>query len=113
MVNKQNLKVPTSEEARKNGHKGGVASAQSRKRKKELRECLEILLETNLKDKNGKKMTGAEAMAVRAFQDALKGNYKAWELVRDTAGQKPVERVRVSEIDPDIAAEIERMLDSD
>lgn len=31
-------------------------------------------------------------MAFVAFQKALKGDWKAWELVRDTAGQKPKEK---------------------
>lgn len=113
MANEQNLKRPTSEEARKNGRKGGKASAEARRQKKLLKECIEILLERNITDKSGNTMTGAEAMAVRAFQDALKGNYRAWELIRDTAGQKPVEKVRVSDIDPDLAKEIEKMLNDE
>jgi hypothetical protein len=41
---------------------------------------------------NGEKATGAEVLAYTAFQKALKGDLKAWELVRDTAGQKPKEK---------------------
>lgn len=113
MANEQNLKTPTSTEARKNGRKGGLASAESRKRKKQLKECLEILLEKDITDKNGSTMSGAEAMAVKAFQAALKGDWKAWELCRDTSGQKPVEKVVVSEIDNDIIDEVERMINDD
>lgn len=113
MANEQNLKRLTSEEARENGRKGGKASGKAKKKKKLIKEYIEILLNEEITDKNGNTMTGAEAMAVRAFQDALKGKYKAWELVRDTAGQKPVEKVRVSDIDPDIAKEIEKMLNDE
>ena len=41
---------------------------------------------------NGKTATGAEALAYTAFKKALQGDLKAWELVRDTAGQKPKEK---------------------
>ena len=41
MANEQNLRVPTSDEARENGKKGGMKSVESRRRKKLLRECLE------------------------------------------------------------------------
>ena len=41
---------------------------------------------------NGKTATGAEALAYTAFKKALQGDLKAWELVRDIAGQKPKEK---------------------
>ena len=114
MANIENLKPFTSEQSRteavKNGKKGGIASGEARRRKKLLRECLEELLENDVKDKNGNTMTGAEAMAAKVFQQALKGDLKAFEIVRDTAGQKPVEKVVVSEIDIDIIDEVERMI---
>lgn len=117
MANEKNLKPFTSEqdreEAAKNGRKGGLANGENRRRKKLLKECLEILLENNVTDKHGATMTGAEAMAVKAFQAALKGDWKAWELCRDTSGQKPVEKVVVSEIDNDIIDEVERMINDD
>ena len=74
--------------------KGGRKSGEARRAKKSLREAMQILMEADLTGKDGKTMTGTEAMAARAFQAALKGDWKAWELVRDTAGQKPVERVQ-------------------
>lgn len=106
--------VRTSEEAKRRGRNGGIASGRARRQKKEIRECLKILLGSKVaKDKSGKDITGAEAMATRAFQDALKGNYKRWELVRDTVGQKPAEKVIVSDIDPDVVAEVERLVDGE
>lgn len=113
MANEQNLRVPTSSEARKNGKKGGLASGEARRNKKILRDCLEMLLEKEITDKSGNTMTGAEAMAVKVFQQALKGDLKAFEIVRDTAGQKPVEKVVISEIDTDVIDEVERMVNND
>ena len=110
MANEQNLRVPTSNEARENGKKGGIASGEARRRKKLLRECLEELLEKEITDKSGKTMTGAEAMAVKIFQHALQGNLKAFEVVRDTAGQKPVEKVMVAEVEQTVIDEVESIV---
>ena len=110
MANEQNLRVPTSSEARENGKKGGIASGEARRAKKSLREAMQILMDTDLTGKDGKTMTGTEAMAAKAFQAALKGDWKAWELVRDTAGQKPVDRVMVADVEPSVIAEVEEMV---
>lgn len=110
MPNEQNLRVPTSSEARENGKKGGIASGEARRAKKSLREAMQILMEADLTGKDGKTMTGTEAMAAKAFQAALKGDWKAWELVRDTAGQKPVDRIMVADVEPSVIAEVEAMV---
>ena len=110
MANEQNLRVPTSSEARRNGKKGGIASGEARRAKKSLREAMQVLMDANLTDENGKTMTGTEAMAAKAFQAALKGDWKAWELVRDTAGQKPVDKVMVADVEKTIIDEVERMV---
>ena len=110
MANEQNLRVPTSSEARRNGKKGGIASGEARRAKKSLREAMQVLMDADLTGKDGKTITGTEAMAARAFQAALKGDWKAWELVRDTAGQKPVERVMVADVEPSVIAEVEAMV---
>lgn len=107
MANEQNLNHKlTAEELRKGGQKSG----ESRRAKKNLREAMQILMDADLTGKDGKTMTGTEAMAARAFQAALKGDWKAWELVRDTAGQKPVERVMVADVEASVIAEVEAMV---
>ena len=110
MANEKNLRVPTSSEARENGKKGGIASGEARRAKKSLREAMQILMEADLTGKDGKTMTGTEAMAAKAFQAALKGDWKAWELVRDTAGQKPVDKVMVADVEKAIIDEVEKMV---
>ena len=110
MANEKNLKVPTSTEARINGKKGGIASGIARREKKSLREAMQVLMDADLTGKDGKTMTGTEAMAAKAFQAALKGDWKAWELVRDTAGQKPVDKVMVADVEKTIIDEVEKMV---
>lgn len=94
--NPQNMRpmnTLTVEEQKKITSAGGKASGKARRNKAMLRDCLQILMEKKMLDENGKKITGAEALSVEVFQKALAGDMKAWELLRDTAGQKPVDKV--------------------
>lgn len=109
-LNPQNLKVPTSEEARENGKAGGIASGEARRRKRDIRLALEALLEKEYTDSKGKTVTGAEAIAIKQMEKALKGDPRAFELVRDTAGQKPIEKIMVAEVEQSVIDEVERMV---
>lgn len=55
-MNNENLKVPTSEEARKNGRKGGIASGIARKKKKTLNEIARALIDCDLNEKQKKEI---------------------------------------------------------
>ena len=56
-INKNNLKIPTSEEARINGRKGGIASGKARRKRKAFKEACEMLLNLEVSsDKNKKKL---------------------------------------------------------
>ena len=98
----------TKEKQREIAKKGGIASGEARRAKKSLREAMQVLMDADLTGKDGKTMTGTEAMAAKAFQAALKGDWKAWELVRDTAGQKPIDKVQMK-TDINIAESAERL----
>lgn len=113
MANEQNLIPQAHKLTVEEQSMGGKASGEARRRKKLLRECLEELLEREISDKAGNTMTGAEAMAVKVFQQALKGDLRAFEIVRDTAGQKPIERVMVADVEPSVIEEIEAMVNND
>lgn len=112
MANEQNLRpgehIPTIEEAKK----GGIASGESRRRKKLLRECLDELLAKEYTSE-GKTLTGSEALAVTLMEKAMKGDVKAFEVLRDTAGEKPVEKVMVAEVEQSIIDEVEKMVNDD
>lgn len=88
--------------------KGGKVSGEVRRRKRDIRLALEALLEKNYKGKNGEELSGAEAIALKQMEKALKGDTRAFEVVRDSAGQKPVEKVMVAEVDQDVIDEVER-----
>ena len=116
MANEQNL--VRGEEAHKftaeEHSRGGKASAEARRRKRDLRNALEMLLEKDFKDKDGNMISGAEAITAKLFQQAMNGNVKAFETLRDTVGQKPVEKVMIAEVEQDVIANVEKMvLDDD
>lgn len=95
--NPQNLKSlgdRTIEERREIARRAGIASGKARRDKTKLKDCLETLLERKIiDDDSGKKITGAEAMTIALFRRALAGDDKAWELFRDTVGQKLPDKV--------------------
>ena len=98
-------------EAVENGRKGGIASGEARRERANLRKMLQVALESDdFKDKFGNKMTGAELMVKVAFKEMAKGNPKYWELIRDTAGFKPIDKIQVSEIDQNVIDEVEAMV---
>ena len=83
----------SAEEQQRMRHNAGVASGKTRRNKALLKDCLQILMEKKIEGEDGKKITGAEALSVEVFKKALNGDMKAWELLRDTVGQKPVDKV--------------------
>lgn len=83
--------VRSKQEARERGAKGGVASGRARREKASLRAALEVLLER--KGEDGK--TGREALAVALYEQALKGDVRAFAELRDTVGEKPVQKQEV------------------
>lgn len=113
MANEQNLRPSEYKLSQEEAKRGGIASGRSRRRKKLLRECLEELLEMEIVDDSGKTTTGAEAVAVKVFQQALNGDLKAFEILRDTAGQKPVEKVMVADVDAAVIEEVEGMVNGE
>lgn len=114
MAKEDNLIPFTSEQSREkaktNGRKGGIASGKAKRKKKLLKECLDELLEKDWENRKGEKHSGAEAISIALFKKALAGDIKAYETVRDTAGQKPVDKVMLAEVDQETINEVEKMV---
>lgn len=85
---------------------------ENNQRRKELKECLDILLEKEITSQSGITMSGAEAICAKLFEQALKGDKKAFEIIRDTAGQKPVEKVQVATVDQNVVDDIENIFNN-
>lgn len=98
------------EEARENGRKGGLKSGEVRRARKTLREELEVLLTQDITAKDGRRMQTQTAISASMIKQALAGSTKAFEIIRDTVGEKPIDKVVVAEIDPETINEVERLV---
>lgn len=112
MAGTQNM-IPTTQLTKERhlemASKGGKRSGEVRREKKRMREQLQTLLKMTLNntelydinqansiiDLNGKNITLQEAMLLMQIKKALKGDRKAAEFIRDTAGEKPTEEINV------------------
>lgn len=97
MANEKNL-IPFSsdqsrDEAAKNGQKGGKKSGETRRRRKTLREDLIALLKTVKTTTDGEEKTVQEGILASLIMKALSGDVRAFEVIRDTIGEKPVDKV--------------------
>lgn len=105
MANEQNLRpVQTESEARMKGRIGGIKSGESRRKRRTLREELLALLSDN---------NVQERISAALIDEALSGNKagsvtRAFETIRDTIGEKPVEKVMLAEVDQAVIDEVEK-----
>lgn len=83
------------EEAEAIRKKGREASAKIRAERKTLKEELKALL--SVADKNG--VTENTKISIALIKKAVGGDVKAFEVIRDTIGEKPVDRQEVASID--------------
>lgn len=92
MAGKDNLVPLTTEKAREIGKIGGRKSVEVRRARKTLKEELLLLLSEDKVQ---------ESITLALLKEALKGNNsgsvtKAFEVIRDTIGEKPVEEIKHS-----------------
>lgn len=66
MAGKDNLRVPTSDEAREMGRKGGLASGEARRRRKTIAEALRLALEAQSEEHP--QLTQLEEIAIGAVK---------------------------------------------
>ena len=83
----------TKEQQRKIARMGGIASGKARAEKKMLKDLLEeALLKGTETDNEYINITKA------LIKEANKGNVKAYEVIRDTLGQKPKEEIEITDM---------------
>ncbi len=98
MANEQNLINPsdlTPNERRENASKAGKASGAARRARKTLKEELLLLLSDG---------DTQSRLSLALIEEALNGNKagsvtKAFEVIRDTIGEKPVDKVENKNVD--------------
>lgn len=103
----------TPEQRREIASKGGKAKAESMKRRKALQEAILAILDIptrtgkvcknlkSLEDAGGQNLTVEQTLILAQVKKALKGDTRAFEFLRDTAGMKPVEEHEITaEVSP-------------
>ena len=100
----------TPEQRAENGRKGALKAIETKRKRKAMKETLEVLLDMPMKrgkvytaeeiksfaDLKGKNITIDQAMMICLVQKALKGDLSAIAMVRDTIGEKPAEKVEAT-----------------
>lgn len=95
--NVKNLKTPSTEEARDRGRKGGKKSGEVRRERKLLKDELLALLDAEFENpETQKKENVREMISYKLIEQCMNGNVKAFLALRDTIGEKPVERIDAS-----------------
>ena len=98
----KNLKpCQSKEEAKERGRLGGIKSGEVRRERKTIREELLALLSVG---------DTQQKMSTAMIDKALCGDVKAFEAIRDTIGEKPVDKVMVADIDASVISDVENMV---
>lgn len=98
MAQKDLKPVRTKEEAKERGRNGGIASGKARRKKRAMKNAAKLLLDMPIAQKNvvdslsamgfdDEDLTNQMAMIVAMWKEAMSGNVRAAEFIRDTAGQ--------------------------
>lgn len=100
----------TPSERREIARKAGIASGKARRAKRDFKKVFNTILELDVKDKKllkhieqmgvNTEIDNKTLLAVTTFKKALKGDMRAFELIRDTIGEKPKEEIEVSDVTP-------------
>lgn len=94
----------TEKQQREIRSKGGKKSAEVKKERKKLKEELLLLLSEG--DNNRR-------MSIAIFERALNGDTKAFEVIRDTIGEKPKEQIESTNIEMSYEDYIKKIEDTD
>ena len=107
MANEQNL-IPNSErtpsELREMARNGGLASGEARRKRKTLKEELLLMLSEG---------ETQQSVTLALIEKAMSGDTKAFEVIRDTIGEKPVDKVMIADVEPSVIAEVEAMVNNE
>lgn len=110
----------TREQRIKDASNAGKKSGEVRRKRKLLKDLFESLLNTSITDEAMKKELKDNGfkdeeqnyntlLGVSMLTEAMKGNTKAFELIRDTIGEKPKEKISF-EVNDEISKNIEKYI---
>ena len=94
----------TTEEQRAIASAGGKASGEARRKRKTLKEELLLILSDG---------ETQQSVTLALIEKAMSGDTKAFEVIRDTIGEKPIDKVMIADVEPSVIAEVEAMVLTD
>ena len=94
------MRVLTPKQAREYGRRGGKKSAQVQAKARTFAEELKALLEIELTNSNGQKVSTRAAISTALIKKAMAGDRGAFAEIRDTVGEKPIEQVETTIKEP-------------
>lgn len=105
----ENIIVPSSDEARKNGQKGGIKSGEARRRKRDMRQCFEAMSKMPAPDKVIKAfikqglevpddLNTYEALTYSMMMKAMSGDSRMVSLIMDVMGEKNSDKLKEKEL---------------
>jgi hypothetical protein len=101
-VNMQNLRTPSTEEAREMQKKSAEKRSQNIKERKLIRQVIE------------ERLGGADLEEiVDNLIDRAKHDSRDFEVLQSALGQKPVDKVMIADVEPSVIAEVEAMVNDD
>ena len=86
----------TPSERRELASKAGRASGAARRKKRDLKGVIKMLLDGEITNKKGETATRREVMAISLIDNAMRGNVKAAKLVAELAGEVPDKKVEAA-----------------
>ena len=100
--NTQNLRTPSTDEARAMQKKSAEKRSQNIKERKLIRQVIE------------ERLDGADLEEiVDNLIDRAKRDSKDFEVLQSALGQKPVDKVMIADVEPSVIAEVEEMVLTD
>jgi len=90
----------SKDEARMLGKEGGIKSGEARRLRKTMREELLLLLEDGNIQEN---------LCVALIDKALEGDIKAFQIIRDTIGEKPIEKINMTSANVNLQESYEKI----
>lgn len=108
MAGIDNLRTPSTDEARERGRKGGIASGEARRAKKTMQAIAEMVLAAPPPAGEGLEEqarafgfdpteTNVQLVALLSVaRNAIKGDIAAITFLRDTAGERPADKMNLA-----------------
>lgn len=111
MANEQNLRPSEYKFTDEDRKKATRVRQENLKKRKTFAQAFDAYLSSQFKQADGTVLSGTELIAKTVIDRANEGDLKAFELIRDTVGEKPIDKVAKVEISQDIRDKVEALVE--